>query len=147
MHAHQLAGTGRQVETWTLANPISVEGVGNGAMECREARRIPLSLPGGSVATFDAPVIPDYDVSALLGLNSLRRPRARIQVAGAVLHFMGPGDYQVIAPPGSQRFALETAPSGHLMLPVTENLGNGATSRDVGEDAGARQLALHYQYE
>jgi hypothetical protein len=147
MQAHQRAGTGRQAETWTLTSPISVEGVGNGAMECRTARRIPLSLPGGSSATFDAPVIPDSDVPALLGLKSLRRHRALIDVAGAVMHSMGPGDYQVIAPPGSQPFALETSPSGHLMLPVTENLGNRATSRDVGEDAGAGQLALHYQYE
>ena len=33
---------------------------------------------------------------------------------------MGPGDFQIICPPGIEIFDLEASPSGHLVLPISE---------------------------
>ena len=46
--------------------------------------------------------------------------RALLNMQDMTLHFAGPGEVQVILPPGSESFQLEMSPSGHLMLPCCE---------------------------
>ena len=38
------------------------------------------------------------------------------------MYFLGPGDYDLLKalPPGTDAYQLETAPSGHLVLPICE---------------------------
>ena len=109
---------GQQVENAPMSHPLTVEGVGAGSQECREQARVPMILETGDSGTFVAPVIPDSDVPALLGMVTLENRRALVDVAGRKLHFLGPGEYTL--PPGTTTLNLEKTESGHLMLPITE---------------------------
>ena len=68
------------------------------------------------------PTISGSEIPGLLGLSSLRKNRGILDCNTMQLHFCGPGDYdlQKVLPPGSDSFALELAPSGHLVLPCCE---------------------------
>eukprot|EP00972_Heterocapsa_arctica_P014722 2168478-Heterocapsa_arctica.AAC.1 len=63
-----------------MQRPLGVEGVGMGAQECVERCRVPLALLGGGNGTYEATVVPDSSVPALLGLILLKRNRAIIDV-------------------------------------------------------------------
>ena len=54
--------------------------------------------------------------------NSLNRNRAVWDFVTDTLYFMGPGDYDLAKamPPGTDSYQLETAPSGHSVLPCCE---------------------------
>ena len=67
------------------------------------------------------PTVKGSMLPGLLGLNSLVNRRAILDCITKRLHFLGPGDYdlQSALPPGSKTYQLETAPSGHLILPCT----------------------------
>eukprot|EP00959_Pyramimonas_sp_CCMP1952_P142195 2976432-Pyramimonas_sp.AAC.1 len=62
--------------------------------------------------------------------TALRRTRAIVDCFNGFLYFIGPGDHQLLPPPGSQKFQLELSQSGHWMLSVTEfedqNPGHGS---------------------
>jgi hypothetical protein len=132
---------GRRIEVTKMAKSIGVEGVGKGAQECVDRAKVPLALPGGSTGTYDAPVVPDSSVPALLGLSSLRRNRAVIDVVTNTMYFMGPGDYQIQQSPGSTKYNLVQSQSGHLLLPVSEFADvSGAAGSNPG-----RSLALHHR--
>ena len=77
-------------------------------------------LPGGHQARFDTPVIPDSEFPALWGLKSLKSKRAVIDVPNLKLYLMGLGDYRVVPCPGTMVIDMETANTGHLMVPITE---------------------------
>ena len=77
-------------------------------------------LPGGHQARFETPVIPDSECPALWGLKSLKTKRAVIDVPNLKLYLMGPGDYKVVPCPGTMVIDMETANTGHLMVPITE---------------------------
>ena len=67
------------------------------------------------------PTVKNSKLPGLLGLNSLRSRRAVIDCHTRKMYFLGPGDYDLAAgmPTGTQTFQLETAPSGHLVLPIS----------------------------
>ena len=62
------------------------------------------------------------DLPGLLGKQSLKKNRAVWDFVTDRLYFMGPGDYDLdkAMPPGTDSFQLETAPSGHSVLPCCE---------------------------
>ena len=111
-----------RVQTSKLGRTISIEGVGTNPDRCENAVRVPLHMADGESATFDAPVIPNSSVPALLGMRSLAAKRAVVDVSAKTLTFPGPGQVQMILPPGSRTYNLEVTPTGHLLLPVTELL-------------------------
>ena len=125
---------GQQVENAPMDQPLTVEGVGAGSQECREQARVPMILETGDSGTFVAPVIPDSDVPALLGMVTLENRRALVDVAGRKLHFLGPGEYTL--PPGTTTLNLEKTESGHLMLPITEFTAISKTT--VGQQGGSQ---------
>ena len=59
------------------------------------------------------------DLPGLLGKLALKRNRAVWDFVRHRLYFMGLGDYDQdkAMPPGTDSFQLETAPSGHSVLP------------------------------
>jgi hypothetical protein len=50
----------------------------------------------------------------------LTAKRAIIDTVNSELILCGPGGCQLIPSPGSERFKLKRAPSGHLLLPVSD---------------------------
>ena len=59
---------------------------------------------------------------ALLGLQSMSRQNNVLEMAPGheYLTLPGPGGYNVTWSPGTVRYKLEKAPSGHLILPCDE---------------------------
>ena len=57
-----------------------------------------------------------------MGLAALQKNRAILDFSSLKLHFCGPGDIKIDSglPAGTESFQLETAPSGHLVLPCCE---------------------------
>ena len=112
---------GRQAHTLPLESPLRVEGVGKLAQQCNHQGVVPLGireLEGDG--EFRAPIIPDSDVPGLLGLTSLAEKSAVLDCKGKQLIFPGPGGINMQLSPGSIVIQLENAPSGHLLIPVSE---------------------------
>ncbi|CAK0834374.1 unnamed protein product [Prorocentrum cordatum] len=130
------ARRGVEVEFKKMDRPIGVEGVGNNADACINRGRVPLALAGGEEGSYDAPIVPNSSVPALLGNKALRRNRAIVDCFNGILYFIGPGDHQLLLPPGSKEYQLELSQSGHWMLPVTEfedqNTGQISASSRLG---------------
>ena len=101
--------------------PLSVGGVGRGSQVCSRDCQLPIAITrtDGSVAlgTYNAPVVSSSGCPALLGLRSLQENRALLDLERNQLHFLGQGEMTLILPPGSESYQLETARSGHLLLP------------------------------
>ena len=69
---------------------------------------------------FRAPIIPDSDVPGLLGLTSLSQKAAFLDTSGKRLILPGPGGIELKLSPGTLCIQLESSPSGHLLMPVSE---------------------------
>jgi hypothetical protein len=60
------------------------------------------------------------DLPALMGLESLEKNNALIDVFNRKLVYVGRGGYELKLSPGSTTMNLEKVQSGHLLLPATE---------------------------
>ncbi len=60
-----------------------------------------------------------YELPALLGLESMSKNRAVLEMTDGqeYLTYPGPGGYKIEWSRGTRRYKLERAPSGHLILP------------------------------
>ena len=103
-----------------LEKAQGVEGVGSGVQQCLYEATVPLALPFGHRASYRCPVIENSGVPGLLGLHSLRENRCTTDCYNGALYQVAEGDYQLTLPEGSRRYPLDSALSGHWMLPVTE---------------------------
>jgi len=116
-----LRDEGYPTVSWSkLPRPIGVQGVGHGSQKCEWKACVPLALQEGASGDFTAPVVPNSEIPPLLGLATLRRLRAIVDTFQNKLYLCGPGDVEILLPPGSSEFDLKDAPSGHMLLPVTE---------------------------
>ena len=102
---------------------LGVQGVGKASQSTCTRVTMPISMFGMDgeyvapmVGTADEP----SDIPALLGLRSLKKFRSILDVINDKLYFIGPGDVQIILPPGSRTMDLEISPSGHMLLPCSE---------------------------
>ena len=117
---------GRQPTQKKRDRPLQVSGVGHGSDTAEYNVNLPIAVQtvNGecSTGTLDIPTISHSNIPGLLGLNSLTKRRAVIDCVTKKMYFMGPGDYNLeeAMPSGTQVFQLETAPSGHLVLPITK---------------------------
>ena len=98
----------------------SVEGVGTGSSKITKRSIVPVCLSNGLQGTFESSVIEDSELPALMGLETLERNRAIIDVANKRLIYVGAGGYELKLSPGSVTMLLEKVPSGHLLLPSAE---------------------------
>eukprot|EP00439_Symbiodinium_sp_Y106_P057262 s2270_g8.t1 len=100
---------------------LQVGGVGRGSQQCKTECCLPIALQrqDGSVAsgTYSAPVVSQSGCPALLGLRTLQENRAILDCDKRQLHFPAKGEITLVLPPGSETYQLETAESGHLLLP------------------------------
>jgi hypothetical protein len=104
--------------------------VGKHAHECHEYGVVPLGIRELEMdGEFTAPIIPDSDVPGLLGLASLTEKSAILNCQSRQLLLPGPGGVEIKMSPGSRTVQLEVAPSGHLLMPVTEFRRNRVNKR------------------
>ena len=117
---------GHRPEQSRLEEALNVRGVGNGSQACNWKISLPIATPrvdGASVLNhFTTPIVEGSgsELPGLLGLKTLEQHRAILDVNTRQLHFPGPGEVQIILPPGSVSHPLEKAPSGHLLLVVDD---------------------------
>jgi hypothetical protein len=121
-----------------LDRVLEVGGVGSGSQRATHSHQFQIVLPGGEAATYEAPVLPNSNVPALLGRQSLRDQRTLVDCFNNRLYRIGPGGYSLQLSPGSAQYELEESHAGHLMLPcdLYEDL---ATTRSSGS---TRTMAL-----
>jgi hypothetical protein len=108
-----------------LDHPLNVAGVGNGTNSAEWEVHLPIAIDsqgeGTRLSEFRAPSVGGQgkDLPALLGLKSMSRQGGVLEMTEGreYLTFPGPGGYQVEWSPGTRRYKLERATSGHLILP------------------------------
>jgi len=98
----------------------SVEGVGTGSSKITHKAKVPVCTANGIQGIFEPSVVADSDLPALMGLETLEKNRALIDVANRKLIYVGSGGYELKLSPGSVTMSLEKVPSGHLLLPTSE---------------------------
>ena len=88
------------------------------------------------------PAVANSELPGLLGLASLTRLNAILDLGKRTLHLAGPGDYDLekALPSGMDHFQLVNAPSGHLLLPCSHFSklpeGSHPTTALLTEEAG-----------
>jgi len=103
-----------------LSKALSVGGVGKDSQEAHMQMSVPIALATGQLALYTAPVVVGSELPALLGLETLERFGALIDVKHRKIILPGPGGYQIKLSPSSVAHTLEKALSGHLLWPCTE---------------------------
>ena len=135
------AAVGRMFGMRSVQTPrpkaLSVSGVGSGSQQCTHDCTVPVTLQTidgrAVVGTFTAPTVNETNTGAgssqdglpaLLGLRALREKRAIIDFSRngeMLIAFPGPGDVDISYSPGTDVFQMQTASTGHLMLPCAEH--------------------------
>ena len=142
---------GRKPDQKARDRPLQVSGVGHGSQQATHNVILPICLAqeDGSVTsgTFVTPSVTGSDLPGLLGLTSLQRRRAVLDMVTNKLYFLGPGDYKIesILPPGSETYQLHTAPSGHLLLPVDNYKQFDKREMEGSLTLDSQPIALHTQ--
>ena len=99
--------------------PYSIEGVGKGTNTVSELLKSPIAMSNGQVAEYHASVIPGSECPGLLGLNPMRKQRVVLDLFIERYISVGPGGCELKLSPGSISLPTEFAPTGHLMLPIS----------------------------
>eukprot|EP00973_Karenia_brevis_P037489 5171382-Karenia_brevis.AAC.1 len=111
----------KHVKEDVMHKPVKVEGVGNGQQQTGAQVVVPGSVrteDGRVIASeYHAPVLQDSDIPALLGLRSLKKSRAVLDMINNKLHLCGQGQVRFTPPPGTRTLCLVESEWGHLLLP------------------------------
>ena len=106
---------------------LQVSGVGNGSQQCHYDCDLPLALrPKGQNklqnGILHVPAVQDSDLPGLMGLTALKSNKAILDFNTLTLYFCQSASYDLdeVLPQGTSKYQLETAPSGHLVLPCCE---------------------------
>ena len=117
-------------KTHKRERPLRVSGVGTGGQTCDWNAHLPVCIKcysgegktnaGFQKACYRTPVVPDSDLPALVGYDTLQHSRCLIDCAKDEVFLLAPGDYNLLAhlPPGSRQVETERATTGHLMMPI-----------------------------
>ena len=117
-------------KTHKRERPLRVSGVGTGGQTCEWNAHVPVCIkcysgaektnPGYQKACYRTPVVPDSDLPALVGYETLQNSRCIIDCGKDEVYFLAPGDYNLLEhlPPGSRQVDTERATTGHLMMPI-----------------------------
>ena len=120
---------GRPAQQQRMDRPLSIMGVGNGTQECKWEGKFPICLEGtdgtaDQVHRFDAPLVEGTgeDLPAILGLRSVKAKQGVIETENGkeMLSLPGPGGYEIKWSPGTQHIRLRNAPSGHMVIPLSD---------------------------
>ena len=111
---------GRGTSFVPLDRPLSVEGVGQGSNNCTERAVVPIAMEDGVTGTYSPAVVPQSEIPALVGFDTLERRRVLLDCFNGKYYEIGAGGYDIQLSPGSRLLHLHKAPTGHPMLPATQ---------------------------
>ena len=118
---------GVPVEQVKLDKPMKIGGVGQGTETCNYALKTTLAVEhigdGAShLHEWTAPIVEGNGehLPGLLGMDSLEKNRAIIDAGRGRLIYPGPGEVQIILPPGSIEMPIVKSSSGHPCIVVDE---------------------------
>ena len=129
--------------------PLTIQGVGNGAQACNWKMTVPIAVPNrdgtAGLHTITTTIVEGSgeNLPGLLGLRSLEEARAILDVDKRMLYFPGPGEVQIILPPGSLEIPLEQVASGHFAIVIDDYEQIAKRRGGIPE----RILQLHTQQE
>ena len=108
---------GLSEEWYQLSKVLGVEGVGKQAQQVTHGVKVPIALDSCSEQTFyNSLVVQDSHIPALRGLRSLEDKESVLDMRVSERKlYCGPVD--IVPRPGCVIHQLETAASGHLLLP------------------------------
>ena len=109
-----------QGTTWTECETVKLEGVGTGTNDADRHVQLPICTADGVHGRFDAIVVRNSELPALLGLQSIERNHGVIDTFNCRMIYPGPGGIQFNLSPGTKVFKLEKAATGHLLVPCCE---------------------------
>ena len=110
-----------QGTAWSqLEQRQNLQGVGSGTSTASQGVALPFCLEDGTVGNYRSTVLDDSPVPGLLGLATLKRLGAILDLQSDRLIIPGPGGVKMHSSPGSKHLRLYAAPSGHLILPMCE---------------------------
>jgi len=123
--ARKAIEAGLHVSETRMPKPLEVAGVGTGSNEAAWEIQVPIAVADSDgnmvLHTYKAPTVREggKHLPALLGLQSMTKQNCVLEMApgNEFLTMPGPGGYTVNWSPGTTRYRLERAPSGHLILP------------------------------
>ena len=115
---------------------LQVSGVGNGSQQCHYDCDLPVAIrPKGQNklqnGVLKVPAVQDSDLPGLMGLSALKKNKAILDFNTLTLYFCSDVQYDLdkSLPAGTDKYQLETAPSGHLVLPCCE-YKEGSSNQD-----------------
>ena len=118
---------GNQPKQVKMKRPLAIEGVGDGAQKCNWQLESPIAFRHegdgvGHLHEIEAPIVEGSGAGlpGLLGCRTMEKHNAIHDMGKRQLHFPGPGEVQIILPPGSVTVDLIKAPSGHQTIPIDE---------------------------
>ena len=131
--------------------PLEVMGVGNGSQVCNFDMELPIAMTRSdgrttNESTFTTPVVGDgtgqSELPGLLGLSTMAG-RTILDMRSNQLHFLGPGEAELMLPPGSETFQCVMSPSGHLMIPCSRFLSSSRSGPSQGSLTIDANESLH----
>ena len=122
-----------QGSTWSTVNPITLEGVGSGTSIADQFVQLPICLTDSTPARYDAIVVRNSELPALLGLDSIEAQHGVIDTHNLRLIYPGKGGIQYNLSPGTRVIKLVKARSGHLLVPCCEWATAKASSSAPGK--------------
>ena len=132
--AHMAKANGRKPAHRLRERALQVSGVGNGSQQCHYDCALPVAIrPVGGQKLQDAvlniPAVQDSDLPGLMGLTALKNKRAILDSNTLTLYFCGSLNYDLdkSLPSDTDRYKLETALAGHLVLPCCEYKSGGVS--------------------
>lgn len=115
----------------TLKRPIDIGGVGKHNQLASTQVAVPVAFESGDRSIFKAPIVPDSELPALLGLEMMEQHCMIVDVKNQRLIVPGPNGYRMSLSPGSKSFVLKKAMSGHLLLPCTAWSAQTSSSQQI----------------
>lgn len=128
--AAKAAGFGTSIQP--LPGNLSIGGVGTGKSVCSEFAVVPIAFEDGIVGTYTGSIVPESELPALLGFDTLEKRRVLLDCFQGKFYEIGPGGYDISLSSGSRVLHMHKAMTGHPMLPVTE-WHRSKAAHDAGE--------------
>ena len=115
---------GHRPQQWRMERPLQIMGVGNGTQACNYEVKVPFAFrteEGHALCSYNSPTVggAGSQLPALLGLRSIEARGGVLETrdGNQCLTLPGPGGYTIHWSPGTVRYPLVKAPSGHLVIP------------------------------
>ena len=99
-----------------------MSGVGNGSQKCQYDCDLFVAIRPKGQSSVKVPAVEDSDLPGLMGLTALKKNKAILDFNTLTLYFCSDTQYSLekSLPEGTDQYQLETALSGHLVLPCCE---------------------------